>query len=405
LALRHAVGCGLLLAALAAHASLSAAATVGDGQRAYVHRRFEEARRIWAPLAEAGDAQAQVSLGLLFDLGQGVPADPATAYMWYRRAAGAGLAQAQFNVAVMQDSGVIGPRDAVEAARWYAKAAAQGHHRAQYNLGQLYSSGDGVPRSLTQAEAWYRVAAHGGLTAAADKLAAIERNARSGAAPSEATPVVPPVLTVDAPTDVVEDAGELVFRLELSRPVEKPVTVIYSTLDGDALAGFDYRAKQGVLSLSGESLGSELRTTLLDDDQPEREETFYVFITAIPHNVGVTEKWTTVIIHDDEHPSGRTSPSLSAAPAISSPPRTSRREPRRRPETAPPPGPADRGDPGFQFSSSTSTRRLASRPASVRFDAIGAFSPWPAVASRAASISKLSTRNCLTKSARRCESI
>jgi hypothetical protein len=300
LALRHAVEWGLLLAALAADASPAAADTVGDGQRAYVHGRFEEAHRIWAPLAEAGDAEAQVSLGLLFDLGQGVREDPATAYMWYRRAAEAGLAQAQFNVAVMQDSGVVGPRNVVEAARWYAKAAAQGHHRAQYNLGQLYSSGDGVPRSIAQAKAWYRVAAHGGLIAAADKLAEIERDARSGTSPSEAAPVVPPVLAVNAPTDVAEDAGELVVRLELSRPVDTPVTVIYSTLDGDALAGFDYRAKQGVLSLSWETLGSELRTTLLDDDQAERVETFYFFITTIPQNVAVTEKWTTVIIHDDE---------------------------------------------------------------------------------------------------------
>jgi hypothetical protein len=324
LALRHAVECGLLLTALAADASAAAAGTVGDGQRAYVHRRFEEARRIWAPLAEAGDAQAQVSLGLLFDLGQGVPEDPATAYMWYRRAAEAGLAQAQFNVAVMQDSGVLGPRDAVEAARWYAKAAAQGHHRAQYNLGQLYFSGDGVPRDIAQARAWYRVAAHGGLTAAADKLAAIERDADSGSAPSEAAAVVPPVLTVNAPTHIAEDAGELVVTLELSRPVDTPITVIYSTLDGDARDGFDYRAKEGVLSWSWEMLRGELRTTLLDDDQAESAETFYVFITAIPQNVSVIEKWTRVIIHDDEQPSRRTSPAPRAAPPISSTPRTAR---------------------------------------------------------------------------------
>jgi uncharacterized protein len=123
LALRHTLEWGLVLAALAADAGPAAADTVRDGERAYVHRHFEEARRIWTPLAEAGDAEAQVSLGLLFDLGQGVPEDPATAYKWYRRAAEAGLAKAQFNVAVMEDSGVVGPRDAVAAARWYAKAS------------------------------------------------------------------------------------------------------------------------------------------------------------------------------------------------------------------------------------------------------------------------------------------
>jgi TPR repeat protein len=249
LALRHAVGWGLLLATLAADPSPSAAETVDDGQRAYDQGRFEQARRIWAPLAEAGAAEAQVSLGLLFDLGQGVPQDPATAYMWYQRAAEAGLARAQFNVAVMLDSGVIGPRNAAEAAAWYAKAAAQGHRRAQYNLAQLYFSGDGVPRNIPQAKVWYRVAAAGGLTAAADKLAEIERDARSGAAPSEMAPVVPPVLKVNAPTDVSEDAGELVVRLELSGSAA-PITVIYSTLDGDARDGVDYRAKEGILSIS-----------------------------------------------------------------------------------------------------------------------------------------------------------
>ena len=205
MALSHAVGWGLLFAALAADAGSLAAAMTGDAQSAYDEGQFEEARRIWVPLAEAGDAEAQVRLGLLFDLGQGVPKDLATAFMWYRRAAEAGLAQAQFNVAVMQDSGLVGPRNAVEAARWYTQAAAQGHHRAQYNLAQLYASGDGVPSNIAQAKAWYRVAAHGGLTAAADKLAEIERNARSGTSPSEPAPVVPPVLTVNAAINVSED--------------------------------------------------------------------------------------------------------------------------------------------------------------------------------------------------------
>jgi hypothetical protein len=309
----------LLLAALAANASPAAADTVGDGQRAYDHGLFEEARRIWAPLAKAGDAEAQVSLGLLFDLGQGVPEDPATAYIWYRRAAEAGLAQAQFNVAVMQDSGVVGPRNAVEAARWYAKAAVQGHHRAQYNLGQLYFSGDGVPRDIAEAKAWYSVAAHGGLAAAADKLAEIERDARSGTSPAQAAPASPAIVTVSAPSDVTENAGELVVKLELSKPVEAPVTVIYSTVDGDALGGLDYRAEQGTVSLSSKMLRSELRTMLLDDDQAESEEIFYFFITAIPRNVTVVNKWTTVIIHDDDVPARQTSLSPRAAPATSKP--------------------------------------------------------------------------------------
>ena len=67
------------IAALAADASSLAVAMTGDAQSAYDNGQFEEARRIWVPLAEAGDPEAQFRLGLLFDLGQGVPKDLATA--------------------------------------------------------------------------------------------------------------------------------------------------------------------------------------------------------------------------------------------------------------------------------------------------------------------------------------
>ena len=118
----------LLFAALAAAAGTAAAASFHDGQRAYDAGQFEEAHRAWAPLAEAGDPEAQAGLGLLYDLGSGAPKDPAMAYAWYRRAAEAGLARAQFNVAVMLDSGIVVARDPAQAATWYAKAAAPPGH-------------------------------------------------------------------------------------------------------------------------------------------------------------------------------------------------------------------------------------------------------------------------------------
>lgn len=164
-----------LLLALAAGAASAAPAAPDDAQRAYAAGRFEEARRLWMPRAEAGDAQAQLGLGVLYDVGQGVKRDVAAAYRWYRRAADAGLAEAQFNVAVMHDTGESVPRDAGMAALWYARAAAHGNRRAQYNLGQLYAAGQGVPRNLDQAEIWYGMAA-ADLSAAADKLAALRRS-------------------------------------------------------------------------------------------------------------------------------------------------------------------------------------------------------------------------------------
>jgi len=186
-AIRYWALAATLVAICSAHVAQAAAADPSEGQRAYAAGRYEDARRIWAAQAEAGDPDAELSLASLYDLGQGVTRDPVTAYNWYRRAADAGLAAAEFNVAVMLDTGDGVPRDAAEAARWYSRAATRGNHRAQYNLGQLYATGDGVPRDLDLAVAWFRAAATD-LPAAAEKLAAIRRASATarGRHPAEA---------------------------------------------------------------------------------------------------------------------------------------------------------------------------------------------------------------------------
>ncbi len=161
-------------ALLAVDAPGATAADADAAQGAYAAGQFEEARRLWAPGAEAGDSRAQLGLASLYDLGQGVARNPATAYRWYRRAAEAGVAVAEFNVAVMRDTGDGVPRDTADAALWYARAAAHGNRRAQYNLGQLYAAGDGVPRNADQAEMWFRDAA-ADLSAAVEKLATMRR--------------------------------------------------------------------------------------------------------------------------------------------------------------------------------------------------------------------------------------
>lgn len=226
MALRRALAAGLLAATLATHSSV---ATVADGQAAYDAGRFDDARTAWAAAADAGDPAAQAGLGLLYDLGQGVPKDPAIAYSWYRRAAEGGLALAQFNVAVMLDSGVGVARDAAQAATWYAKAAARGHGRAQYNLAQLYASGDGVPRNTAVARVWYQAAANGGLAAAGNKLNTLADAGETAAALVPVTPVAPStaesIVARDRPTTI-----ELVWAAP-AQP--KPVRFFVQVLAGD----------------------------------------------------------------------------------------------------------------------------------------------------------------------------
>jgi hypothetical protein len=216
---------GLIVAVLAAVAS-PLCADDRDARRALDAGRFDEARHLLLPLAAAGDAEAALNLGLLYDLGRGVPQDSSTAYRWYRQAAEAGLAQAAFNVAVMLDSGVDVPRDGTEAALWYARAAAGGHNRAQYALAQLYAAGDGVPRNLATAEAWYRAAARGGLGAASARLSAL-RAAQATASPPP-DDLSPERVVPVAPVDVVLPAGPHPSKVALVwNTPEQPVPVEY----------------------------------------------------------------------------------------------------------------------------------------------------------------------------------
>ena len=54
-----------------------------DGVDAYKRQDYKTAYKLWLPLAEQGDADAQVLLGVMYDKGQGVPQDYVLAHMWW----------------------------------------------------------------------------------------------------------------------------------------------------------------------------------------------------------------------------------------------------------------------------------------------------------------------------------
>jgi uncharacterized protein len=69
-----------------------------DGISAYNKSDYAAAFRLFAPLAEHGDLEAQNYLGLLYDKGQGVQQDTKKAAYWYNKAADQGYAMAQNNL-------------------------------------------------------------------------------------------------------------------------------------------------------------------------------------------------------------------------------------------------------------------------------------------------------------------
>jgi TPR repeat protein len=110
--------------------------------------------------AEAGDASAQLKLGLMYDSGEGVPKDTAKANEWLQKAAAQGNANAQYFLGVGYLSGEGMPKDAAKAFEWLQKAAAQEHTFAQNNLGLMYYNGEGASKDATKAvDMWQKAAA------------------------------------------------------------------------------------------------------------------------------------------------------------------------------------------------------------------------------------------------------
>ena len=108
-----------------------------DGLAAYEHGDYATALKLWRPLAEQGDANAQANLGELFANGLGVPQNYAEAVNWWRKAAEQGHAVAQSNLGLMYDNGLGVAQDQAEAVKWYRKAAERGYAGAQFNLGVM----------------------------------------------------------------------------------------------------------------------------------------------------------------------------------------------------------------------------------------------------------------------------
>ena len=93
----------LTLAVLLGSAGMSWSADWDKGLTAYKSGDYATALREWTPLAKQGVARAQFALGLLYEVGDGVPQDDKTAVKWYRLAAKQGNADAQKEVEKLQE--------------------------------------------------------------------------------------------------------------------------------------------------------------------------------------------------------------------------------------------------------------------------------------------------------------
>jgi TPR repeat protein len=108
--------------------------------------------------AEQGHANAQNSLGSLYQAGEGVTQDHVQALRWYQAAADNGLPQGIHNLAYMYDLGLGTEEDDVRALKLYNKAAEGGHVEAMFNIGLMYAFWTEVQRDYETACMWLDLA-------------------------------------------------------------------------------------------------------------------------------------------------------------------------------------------------------------------------------------------------------
>ena len=123
---------------------------------------YAKALRIFEPLAQRGDATAQIMMSDAYHRGHGVAQDDKAAYAWARKAADKGDARAQTLVAAMMQDGMGVPKDETGALEWLEKAAMQNNAIAQMAFGMAYVQGRGVPKNEPMGLSWIRKSAEGG---------------------------------------------------------------------------------------------------------------------------------------------------------------------------------------------------------------------------------------------------
>jgi uncharacterized repeat protein (TIGR01451 family) len=117
------------------------------------------------------------------------------------------------------------------------------------------------------------------------------------------TEVISPALTVSNLTVLegnVETNLDLVFQLSLASPYA--VTVEFATVNGDAIAGYDFVSTNGSLTFNPGETNLTVPITLVGDTLVETNETFQIVLTNIANGHMAISNLTVTILNDDLPP-------------------------------------------------------------------------------------------------------
>lgn len=137
---------------------------------------YAVARSLAGPLAENGNPDAQLLMGIMAFSGLGISRDESRAMELYRMAAEQGQAAAMHNLASMHYRGEGVPINFAKAREWNKKAAESGLVMAQHDYAAMLESGVGGEKDLNGAARFYDMAARAGYPNAAFKLARLMKS-------------------------------------------------------------------------------------------------------------------------------------------------------------------------------------------------------------------------------------
>ena len=119
----------------------------GNGTKRDEARAKKIFKRIFPVLenmAKQGDTTAQIQVGCMYEIGEGVEQNEEQAVYWFTEAAKQGNTEGQLILAEMYTEGDLVEENQEQAVYWYMQAAKQGDAEAQYFLAGRYADGIGV---------------------------------------------------------------------------------------------------------------------------------------------------------------------------------------------------------------------------------------------------------------------
>ena len=145
---------------------------LSDGKMQLTDHDDAAARESFRKASDAGNAQAMVLLGTMYEQGLGGPKNDADAISMFQQASELGYASGTYNLGTMYDGGRGVPANQARAATLYEKATEQkgGNPNAALRLGQMYQLGQGVPKDIGKARKYYELSGTPEARAALAKL-------------------------------------------------------------------------------------------------------------------------------------------------------------------------------------------------------------------------------------------